>query len=349
MKIKSPDGCIAHQYSFVTINLPKTGRRVVKYMVFIRTPRFNRSVKTQHIRVTSRDLHIIHHVFKYRLLNSKQIATLTEGSHQNLLRRLKLLYNNRYLDRPISQLDYYRAGGSHPMIYALGNRGADLIQAKFGISRQEVDWTAKNRSVKRLFIQHTLSVSEILVRLESACRSNDKVEFVGKEDALHRLAPHLQTCKQPKWNVRVSFEKSDVHIGIVPDYLFGLRLIDESMSIETVYFFLEVDRGTMPVMRKNLNQTSFYRKLLAYHETWRQGLHTSLFGLKRFRVLVVVNSKKRLSHLIAANKLLNDGKGSGIFLFASMSDVDSCENILNLPFIDGHGDSTSSLLTDIGS
>lgn len=313
-------------------------------MVFIRTPRFNRSVKTQHIRVTSRDLHIIHHVFKYRLLNSKQIATLTEGSHQNLLRRLKLLYNNRYLDRPISQIDYYRAGGSHPMIYALGNRGADLLRTKFGIPRQEIDWTAKNRSVKRLFIQHTLSVSEILVRLESACR-NDDVEFLDKEKALRNLANTSTAHKKLGWNVSVPFNKDAFSIGVIPDYLFGLR---QKNGTDTVYFFLEVDRGTMPVMRKNLNQTSFYRKLLAYHETWRQELHASLFGLKRFRVLVVVNSKERLSHLIAANRLLNDGKGSGIFLFANMSDVDSCENILNLPFIDGHGDSTSSLLTDIG-
>ncbi|MDP2705489.1 MAG: replication-relaxation family protein [bacterium] len=314
-------------------------------MVFIRTPRFNRSAKTQHIRVTPRDLHIIHHVFRYRLLSSKQIATLTEGSHQNLLRRLKLLYNNRYLDRPISQLDYYRAGGSHPMIYALGNRGADLIQAKFGIPRTEIDWTAKNRSVKRLFIQHTLSVSEILVRLKSRCRDSD-VEFLEKEKALRNLAGTSPAHKKLGWNVSVPFNKDVFSIGVIPDYLFGLR---PQNGTDTVYFFLEVDRGTMPVMRKNLNQTSFYRKLLAYHETWRQELHTSLFGLKRFRVLVVVNSKERLSHLIAANKLLNDGKGSGIFLFASMSDVDSCENILNLPFIDGHGDSTSSLLTDIGS
>jgi hypothetical protein len=310
-------------------------------MSYPRTPRFNRSANAKNIRITQRDLNIIHHVFRYRLLNSKQIATLTEGSHQNLLRRLKLLYNNRYLDRPISQLDYYCADGSHPIVYALGNRGADLLRAKFGISRQEVDWTAKNRSVKRLFIQHTLSVSEILVRLESACRKSN-VEFLEKELALQNLTNTSTALKKFGWSVSVPFNKDSIPVGIIPDYLFGLR---SQNGADTVYFFLEVDKGTMPVTRNNLKQTSMYRKLIAYYETWKQGLHTSLFGLKRFRVLVVVNSKERLSHLIAVNKLLNDGKGSGIFLFASMFDVDSCENILNLPFIDGRKNFMYSLLS----
>lgn len=309
-----------------------------------RTPRFSRSANAKNIRITERDLHIIRHVFRYRLLNSKQIATLTEGSHQNLLRRLKLLYNNRYLDRPISQIDYYRAGGSHPIVYALGNHGADLLRTKFGIPRQEINWTAKNRSVKRHFIQHTLSVSEILVRLESACRNGD-VEFLEKEKALRNLTNTSTARKKLGWNVSVPFDKETFSIGVIPDYLFGLH---PKNGTDTVYFFLEVDKGTMPVTRKNLKQTSMYRKLIAYYETWKQRLHASLFGLKRFRVLIVTNSKERANHIISANKLLNDGKGSGIFLFASMSDVDSCEDILNIPFIDGRGDSNPSLLTDLG-
>jgi hypothetical protein len=36
------------------------------------------------------------------------------------------------------------------------------------------------------------------------------------------------------------------------------------------HFFLEADRGTMPVTRWTLSQTSFFRKLLAYEATWTQ-------------------------------------------------------------------------------
>ena len=313
----------------------------------IRTPRFGRPAKPHNVRISSRDFHIISRVFRYRLLDSRHIAVLAGGSPQNLLRRLKLLYNNRYLDRPLSQLEYYRSGGSPPIIYALGNRGADLLQAKLGIPRKEIDWTAKNHSIKRLFLHHTLAISEILVNLESACGRSDNVEFVGKEEAWKHLTKNSQLPDQPEWRVRVPFEKSCVQVGVIPDYLFGLRRIDERMNIETTYFFLEVDRGTMPVMRKNLKQTSVYRKLLAYHETWKQELHASLFGLKRFRILMIANGRERLEHIISAGKLLNGGKGSGIFLFGTLPDIRSCNDILKLPFADGHGNSISSLIKDI--
>jgi hypothetical protein len=167
------------------------------------------------------------------------------------------------------------------------------------------------------------------------------VEFLEKEKALRNLTNTSTTHKKLGWNVSVPFNKDAFSIGVIPDYLFGLRPKNDT---DTVYFFIEVDKGTMPVTRNNLKQTSMYRKLIAYYETWKQGLHTSLFGLKRFRVLIVANGKERANNIILANKLLNSGKGSGIFLFANMSDVDSCEDILNLPFIDGHGNSAYSLL-----
>jgi hypothetical protein len=310
-------------------------------MLITRTPRFKRPTKTNSIRITERDLNIIHYVFKYRLLNSKQIATLTEGSHQNLLRRLKLLYNNQYLDRPIGQLEYYRSGGSLPIVYALGNRGADLIQEKFNIPRQDIDWTAKNRSVKRLFIQHTLAVSEFLVKMEADCIQSGNMRFVDKEESLTNLSSSALKHRQFKWNVKVSAQGENIRIGIIPDYVFGLQPLEK--NAETIYYFLEVDRGTMPVMRNNLKQTSFYRKLLAYYETWRQGLHTSFFGVKRFRVLIVTNSKERMNHMIDANKLLKDGNGSGIFLIGNVPDIYSCKDILKQSFMDGRGNVGTSL------
>ena len=48
------------------------------------------------------------------------------------------------------------------------------------------------------------------------------------------------------------------------------------------WFFLEADRGTMPVTRDDLDQRSIYRKLLANEATWRRGLHRSLFDFEHF-------------------------------------------------------------------
>jgi hypothetical protein len=49
--------------------------------------------------------------------------------------------------------------------------------------------------------------------------------------------------------------------GIVPDFAFGLMLTDGSRR----YFLVEIDRGTMPVVRSDIfRQTSFKEKMRAY-------------------------------------------------------------------------------------
>ncbi len=311
-------------------------------MPHARAPRFKRIINAKNVQITSKDLYIIEKVFRHRLLTSRQIAALAGGSSQNLLRRLGLLYHKGFLDRPLAQLDYYRGGGSHPIVYAVGNQGAELLQTKLGIPRREIDWTAKNRSVKRVFLQHTLAVSDVLVKTETACRNNG-LQLIGKREALAELTDDSTGFGKLGWSVSVPSEGLQVQAGVIPDSLFGIRSKDEA---GVVYFFLEVDRGTMPVIRKNLRQTSLYRKLLAYYETWRQGLHTSLFGLKRFRVLIFAASKERVNHLKHMNKLLNEGKGSRIFLFADSAGLPFWEDILTLPLVNGRDDLMTSLLEE---
>ena len=70
----------------------------------------------------------------------------------------------------------------------------------------------------------------------------------------------------------------------------------------------------MPVVRKSLSQTSFYRKLRAYEATWSQSIHQTQFGFHRFRVLTVTTSPARLKSLIEACSKLE--RGQGLFLFA---------------------------------
>ena len=70
----------------------------------------------------------------------------------------------------------------------------------------------------------------------------------------------------------------------------------------------------MPVTRQNLSRSSFQRKLLAYHATWKQGLHKTRFGFPRFRVLTVTTSAERMQSMIDACGE-HEG-GHGLFLFA---------------------------------
>ena len=107
---------------------------------------------------------------------------------------------------------------------------------------------------------------------------------------------------------------TNFELGIIPDRVFALEYEDRHGRTTRAFFFLEADRGTMPVMRKNLSQTSFYRKLLAYEATWSQSIHRSRFGFHRFRVLTLTTSTLRVQSLIEACSKLKSGHG--LFLFA---------------------------------
>src|ERR1019366_1552149 len=94
------------------------------------------------------------------------------------------------------------------------------------------------------------------------------------------------------WRVNVS---SHERIGLIPDRVFALE-----WGENRAYFFLEADRGTMPITRENASQSSFHRKLLAYEATWTQNLHRTRFGFNRFRVLTVTTGANRAQHLAEA-------------------------------------------------
>ena len=292
-------------------------------MPFARQPRFKRSTEVPSIRVTRRDREIIERVFEHRFLRSTHLHSLLGGSRQQLLRRLQWLFHHGYLDRPRTQIDYYRSG-SRAMVYGLGHRGAGLLEAELEIPHGKVEWTTKNRTVTRYFLEHTLAVADVMIALESACRRHDGVELVLYGD----------TRDEPlKWSVRVQHGGRTAEIGVVPDKVFGLRFAN---SPEITWFFLEADRATMPVHRHNLQQTSFSRKLLAYHETWRRGLMKNRFP--RFRVLTVTTSPERVEDLIEANRALTQGKGSGLFLFTDKITFASVADALTIPMLNGRGE-----------
>lgn len=303
-----------------------------------RLPRFKRNNQIAPIQLTDRDREIIRLVHRHRFLRSSQIAALMLGSPQQLLRRLKLLYHHGYLERPRAQIEYYHRGGSRYIVYGLGNKGGTLLKQELGIAFRHVSWGEKNRSIGRIFLEHALLVSDVMVSLELACRQSGRVRLVpGDQLAL----PNKVTGKrQPfRWRVKV---KGDVKLGLVPDGVFALEYQSQDGKSQRAYFFLEADRGTMPVMRRHLSQTSFYRKLLAYEATWSQSIHESRFGFHRFRVLTVTKSQARVKSLVDACSKLE--RGQGLFLFADRSILEKPEEILSASWQTGRPSETGNLL-----
>lgn len=281
-----------------------------------RRPRFRR-VEPRPFTLTARDIEIIRHVWRHRFLRSTHLVALLGTSPQPLLRRLQLLYHGGLLDRPRTQIDYFALAGSKPIVYGLGNKGADLLFERFGVTREKVDWTAKNRGVSPVFLDHTLLIADVLVGFEMACREHGKVRLIDAGE-IARNAPGARPGEPAplQWTVDVRHEGKRHKIGVIPDKIFGLHFEAEPEGRNRAYFFLEADRGTMPVARSSLDRTSFYRKLLAYHETWQQSVHTKHFGFRAFRVLTVTSGKDRCRHLVEAAKAAAGGRAGGLFLFA---------------------------------
>jgi len=72
--------------------------------------------------------------------------------------------------------------GTQKMVYALGDKGADLLAEKFGIDRGKIKWNEKNKEVKDRHIQHTLMISNFRICLELALKNSPETNlYFGKK------------------------------------------------------------------------------------------------------------------------------------------------------------------------
>ena len=283
--------------------------RILGGMEHPRLSRFKRSPAATPFQLTERDREIIRQVNRHRFLRSPQIIGLVGGSAQQILRRLQRLYHAGYLARPKAQLEYFRTGGSHHMVYGLGNKGASFINGE-GRDSAYPRSSEKNQGIGRVFLNHALMVSDVMVEIELACRESGRVRLLWGNEL-----PVSGTLPRPfRWRVKL---KNGRKRGVIPDRVFALESMGQNVVNQRAFFFLEADRGTTPVLRTDMSQNSMYRKFLSYEATWAQAVHQKQFGFHRFRVLTVTTSAKRVASLIQACRKLE--QGHGLFLFANLN------------------------------
>jgi len=240
---------------------------------------------------------------------------LSGGSRQQVLRRLQRLFHHGYVERPRCQIDYYQSG-SHRIAYGLGNKGAAWLKRELSLQFHQLDWKQKSR-VGRLFLEHALLVSDIMVAVELACRNRKDIRLLSADDL------RIPNMREPfQWKVDIGQRQK---CGVIPDRVFGLEA-----NGKQCWYFLEADRDTMPITRSDLDRTSFQRKLLAYEATWSQNLHRTRFGWQRFRVLTVTTSRQRVQGIIEACQGL--AHGHGLFLFLDVASLAKHGDILTIPW-----------------
>ena len=143
---------------------------------------------------------------------------------------------------------------------------------------------------------------------------SEHVELIDGDELVAGFPEETQRLKKPfHLNVPVIHRGGRIAVGVEPDYAFSLYL---PKVRRRAFFLVEVDRGTMPVERFDLKQTSILRKLLAYQAMWKSKRHTQHFGWRKFRVLFVTTSHERVENVIASMNAYSQTKDSPLFLFA---------------------------------
>ncbi len=310
-----------------------------------RKKRYKRDLSVT-LKLTERDRDIIRWIYRHRFMSSSQIISLIGGSEQGLLRRLSLLFHAGYLDRPKSQRIFF--GSNHHIVYGLGNKGAEILAAEYDLPIESVNWARKNREAKGLFLEHTLMVSQFMVVVRLACRKEKDIEFIETEELVNNR-PKPPTIKTHCLSWRVDVKKGEYgqnrrfSFNMIPDAGFGLRVRKENKTRE-LYFFLEADRSTMPVKRKNFYRSSFHKKMVGYVASFRGEYYSKYFGFKKIRILTLAKSQKRIKSMIRASKQLHEtGKGYNLFLFIQDKEIilNDSSRIFKKIWVDGRGKNLS--------
>jgi len=263
--------------------------------------------------MTDRDIQLVRLVAEHRFLRSTHLSELCQASHKKVCVRLTHLFHAGYLDRPRAQFEAYRdGGGSATMVYALASRGAKLL-IENGVDAADVDWKRKNELAGRQFILHTLAISDVRVALQRSVRDRPGYELLDEEFLLQR-APEETRRRERPWVLRprVNHRDTAYELSVDPDHVFAIGYPERRFRA----FLVECDRGTMPVNRANLTQTSLKRKFLAYAAAKRSLLHERQFGWKAFRVLVVTTNPQRVETILATIRECVHERDRALFLIA---------------------------------
>lgn len=290
-----------------------------------RLPRFTRDPEAAgSFQVTQRDLEILRHVAEHRFIRSEWIVKLVGGSRQQLLRRLNLLYHHGYLERPRCQLDYYHQGGSKSFVYGLASRGAGRLRRDLNMPFERMDWATRNKGVGRLFLEHTLMVSDFMAALEIGCRERSEMRLLYAHDLLQPKG-RGNTREPFRWTVDLPGKR---RVGVVPDKVFALELTHRDGCIERTHYFLEADQGTMPIERRDLRQSCVLRKLKSYEWTYASGIHRTRLRAENFRVLIITPQTTRAQNISKAVVKMEKRRR----LFSILGDVDwrTSDDVLDL-------------------
>ena len=189
-----------------------------------------------------------------------------------------------------------------------------LLREWDGADFRNAEWGRKNREAGRPFIEHQIEIVDFQVALRRAVRERGDVRLVSAEEMI--VASRQPAGRNPfMLRAKLSNRGTMREIGVIPDLVFGLELGGGSRR----YYMVEIDRGTMPIVRSDPDQTSFARKMRIYLAAHAAKQHERQFGWKNFRVLTVTTDRRRMQSMKEALRQIRvpHSTGPSLFLFGT--------------------------------
>ena len=163
-------------------------------------PDKRRSRRAPPFQMTERDIAIVEAVYRYRMLERRQIENLfflsATGQRTNTSyarKRLRRLYLHGYLERILRPID--PSEGSRGPVYRLGPTGARLLAQQAGVPVGQFhywgrgdDQDSRRTQVQPLFLEHGLALADVRIAIEQAAKMNDVCIEAWRDDVEIRHA-----------------------------------------------------------------------------------------------------------------------------------------------------------------
>jgi hypothetical protein len=290
----------------------------------------SRRATQKRIELTERDFEIFRLLDRYRYLRSTHIHAFAGGkSQKRFIERLGDLYHEGgYVNRPAQQWQAINARYM-PAVYELGDAGERALEQRglLGQTTSPLLWKGRLGEVRQY--HHELMICDIMSSIEIGVRANPKLRFISPRDILVKAPEVTRKAANPfAAPVSIGHTVADKQYTsdkpLIPDALFGIEYTTNGQKSYR-FFALEADRDSEPVVRANLHQTSYLRKVLQYREIAARTIYKTHWGLPNLLVLTVTTNENHMQSMIRLVDELTNGKGSTFLLFKTMPSLASLE------------------------
>lgn len=283
-----------------------------------RRSRHRRTPRGKLARLTPRHLEILKLLHRYRFLDTNHLYALLGSRNTNVRTALSDLFHEHGLLNRLPQRAFMRDPLYDPEIYELSDDGAALISQRSD-SSEPATWLKQGRYGAKSLAAHNLTICHTVAAIEASARTSG-LRFITCTEILARAPKATQNARQPfaiPASISHLFPNGKVQRSdspVIPDAVFGLQYPNGSFRC----FALEIDRGTMPLTRSNLDETSYLRKLLQYREVLSRGGYKTHFGMTAtpMLLLTITTNARHLDGIkTLLRNLAGDNQWKRAFLF----------------------------------